>query len=405
MKRVIFLLTLAIISASLLSCGRGAEPSVDSAYSEQDESDAILPSNPDTGVGTTAAETDEATTFPSPSTVSFSWSDGRKTVIKGSSWAPRVFSSEQGKLIAGYETSSGIKTAISTNNGRNWTAEAAASFRPDKTCANVNFFAFDGRLYMAYRAIGDQDDGFYTSLQVSVSEDSGRSWRHHSTICEYLETSHKTKGVWEPCLGEIDGSLVCFYANDHPSVTSMQNIESLTWDGVAWTNRTVICDGRSHNSRDGMPVWIRLNSGGYAMVIESSHERNSGHPFVIRLLLSDDGKKWSEPKTVYVPTTSGSKAGAPGIVELPTGQLVISFQTDEDATKKGDSTSVMKTIISDGTEYRKLTTASFSPSDNVFGTPDGEHSTWTGIRYGEGYLYAAAGTRSGSSLNAIKIIS
>jgi len=393
---------IAVISSLLLSCGRSAAPEPDRSSSMGDETEPSLPADSEAGTAI-AVETDAATTLPSPSTVSFSWSDGRKTVIRGSSWAPRVFSAEPGKLIAGYETSSGIKTAISINNGRNWTAEAAASFRPDKACANVNFYAFDGRLYMAYRAIGDQDDGFYTSLQVSVSEDSGRSWRHHSTICEYLEASHKTKGVWEPCLGEIDGNLVCFYANDHPSVTSMQNIESLTWDGTAWSNRTVISNGKNHNSRDGMPVWIRLESGGYAMVIESSHERNSGHPFVIRLLLSDDGKKWSEPKTVYVPTTSGSKAGAPGIVELPTGQLVISFQTDEDATAKGDSTSVMKTIISDGTVYRKLTTSSFTPSDNVFGTPDGEHSTWSGIWYGEGYLYAAAGTRSGSSLNAIKI--
>lgn len=101
--------------------------------------------------------------------------------------------------------------------------------------------------------------------------------------------------------------------------------------------------------------------------------------------------------------TAGSKAGAPGIAELPTGQLVISFQTDEDASTKGDSTSVMKTVISDGTEYRKLGTSNFSASDNVFGTPDGESSVWTGIWYCDGYLYAAAGTSSGSQLNVIQI--
>ncbi len=376
-----------------VSCGQG-ESSLTSAPGE-DSAEAPGES--------TATETAAEETLPSPVPLSFSWKDGKKSVIKSGTWAPRVYTLSSGELIAGYETSSGIKTMISADNGRSWKAEAAASFAPDKNCANVNFFASGGRLYMAYRAIGDTTDGYYTSLRVSVSDDLGRSWEHHSTVCEYIEPSHKFKGVWEPCLGEIDGKLTCFYANDFPSVTSMQNIESLTWTGSDWSDRLVVSDGKSHDSRDGMPVWIRLADGTYAMVIESSHSRISGHPFVIRLMFSDDGKKWSAPRTVYIPVTAGSKAGAPGIAELPTGQLVISFQTDEDASTKGDSTSVMKTVISDGTEYRKLGTSNFSASDNVFGTPDGESSAWTGIWYCDGYLYAAAGTRSGSQLNVIQI--
>lgn len=343
-------------------------------------------------------DADEAAEF-----VEFSWSDGTKRVIRGGAWGTRVYTMSDGNLISGYETSSGIKTMISTNNGKSWKSEAQASFRNDKSCANVNLYEFEGSVYLAYRATGEVSGGYYTSLQVSVSEDFGKSWKHHSTVCEYTQKDGAFRGVWEPFLGELNGELTCFYANDSTSVTTMQNIESLTWNGSKWTDRTIISNGQKHDSRDGMPVWTALSEGGYACVIESSKDRAKGHPFVIQILYSADGVKWGEPVTIYTPTTYGSKAGAPGIVELPSGQIVVSFQTDEDATVKGDGTSVMKTIISDGTAVKKLKAKNFTESDNVFGTPDGEGSVWTGIWYGNGYLYAAAGTRNGAEVNIIEI--
>ena len=335
--------------------------------------------------------------------IEFLWKDGDESVIRGGSWGPRVYTMSDGRLIAGFETSGGIKTATSEDNAKTWKKDAAASFHQDLACANVNFYEFEDKLYLAYRATGQRENGFYTSLQVSVSENGGKSWAHHSTVAEYTEGSGNTRGVWEPYLGTLNGKLTCFYANDSSSVTHMQNIEYMVWNGSSWRERTVVCDGVSHNSRDGMPVWTQTKGGEYVLVIESSAMRDSGHPFVIQLVYSKDGKSWSRPVTVYTPTTNGSKAGAPGVVELPNGQIIISFQTDEDATKKGDGTSVMKTIISDGTNVKRLKASNFSKSDNVFGTPDGEGSVWTGIWSCDGWLYAAAGTKKGSSLKKINL--
>jgi len=127
-------------------------------------------------------------------------------------------------------------------------------------------------------------------------------------------------------------------------MTTVQNIEYLQWDGLARGNQIIICNGEAHSSRDGMPVWLALSNGYYACVIESA--ALSDYPFVIKLLWSGGGVNWSEPVKVYVPNTNNSKAGTPGIAELSSGQIVISFQTDEDASVKGDGTSVMKTITS-----------------------------------------------------------
>lgn len=164
------------------------------------------------------------------------------------------------------------------------------------------------------------------------------------------------------------------------------------------------------------PVWNSLSTGEYVIIIESSKYRNSSQPFVIQLLYSDDGINWSNPVDVYIPTSKNSKAAAPGIIEIPsTNQLVISFQTDEDATKKGDSYSVMKTIYST-VSFKELKeniksgnsiTNKFSSFENIFKTSNGASTVWTGIHYKNGWLYATAGgsssTKSGSLLKKIYI--
>ena len=83
--------------------------------------------------------------------------------------------------------------------------------------------------------------------------------------------------------------------------------------------------------------------------------------------------------------------------------IIISFQTDEDVQTKGDQTSVMKTIISDGTDIHSLTAASFSMPESVFAEADGGVSNWSGLYYQGGYLYAAAGTLYGATVNILCI--
>ena len=358
-------------------------------------SDAITTeTSTETEAFTTEEETEEAE-MKLKENITFEQSE--EIIIRPFSWAPRIYSSNDGEIIAGYETSEGIKTAKSKDGGKSWYGEADASFFQDLNCANVNFF-FDGeRLYLAYRAVGNTDKGLYTSLQVSVSEDNGKSWSYHSTVAEYTDNKGGC-GVWEPYLGLLNGRLICMYANDHPSVTKYQNIEYLVWNGVEWTERTVISDGNAHKSRDGMPVWCESPDGGYLCIIESTTEWNRGYPFVLKLFYSEDGVNWSEPKIIYKPTSKNSKAAAPGITVLPDGRLAVSFQTDEDATVKGDAQSVMKIMFSDGTAIKELDKMHFSTPENIFGTPDGESSVWSGIFYRDGVIYASAGTKNGSSL-------
>ena len=332
----------------------------------------------------------------------FSWNTVRQTGILPHGASPRVYRLKNGSLIAAVEAEGGIRVFSAEDDGSAWRDAGPGSFTPDLTCANPEFFELpDGQVLLAHRAIGKRENGFYTSIRVNIGD--GKSFRPHSVVTEYTEADGGFRGVWEPCLGLLNGVLTCFYANDSTSVTPLQNIEYMQWDGSGWGNRTVVCSGVEHDSRDGMPVWIPLSSGGYALVIESTHLRNmpGKHPFVIQLLCSADGRTWTEPVDIFIPKTDGSKAGAPWIAELPDGRLVVSFQTDEDKAVKGDRTSVMKTMLSDGTPAMNLRQDSFSTAETVFDVPEDAGALWTAVYTDGRELFASAGTPDGAVLKRV----
>ncbi len=333
------------------------------------------------------------------------WNTIPQTVIRPHAASPRVCRLKSGVLIAAAETRKGIRVFSTDDDGLTWRDAGPGSFTPELSCANPEFFELpDGQVLLAHRAIGKREDRFYTSIRVNVGD--GMTFRLHSVVTEYTEADGGFRGVWEPCLGMLNGVLTCFYANDSTSVTPQQNIEYLQWDGKTWGNRTVICDGMKHDSRDGMPVWIPLSAGGYVLVIESTHLRNEAgrHPFVIQLLFSADGKMWTEPRDIFIPSTEGSKAGAPWIAELGDGRLVVSLQTDEDRAVKGDRTSVMKTVISDGTPADRLDASHFSAAETVFDVPEDAGALWTAVYTDGRELFASAGTPDGAVLKRVRVV-
>ena len=165
----------------------------------------------------------------------------------------------------------------------------------------------------------------------------------------------------------------------------------MQWINGEWTNRTVVSNGDEHNSRDGMPVWQRLSSGKYVCVIEGWVP--NGTELCIKLLYSDDGFNWSEPVIIY--RAKNGTCGAPYVIQLPTGQLYITFQTNENFEGRiPHSEPKMYAIISDGTDVEGLTEENFSEPENVFAIADGEYALWNSVYLSDNYLYVATHTNS-----------
>lgn len=343
----------------------------------------------------TAPSTETQPQLPEP--FYFSWRDGELIDTGIRSGYPRLYALRDGAMLLGYD---GMYVARSTDDGRTWSKGIHASQDYVGT-ANAAFFqSEDGTVYLGFRSTGHREDGsFYSSIQVSYSTDNGYTWAHHSTVYENVEPTGVFKGVWEPHFGMMNGYLTCFYANDSTNITALQNIEYKQWDPETgeWTNRTVVSTGRLHGSRDGMPVWMQLSTGEYVCVMEAFNKEDSDN-FCIKLTYSLDGKEWSTPVTVMRAKRKGTVCAAPYVVELPTGQLVISCQTNELA---GGETYYMSTVISDGTPVQQLTEENFSDHDYpCYDTIPDDSGLWNGMYVYKNYIYACTGTgRQGIRIN------
>ncbi len=321
----------------------------------------------------------------------FEWKDGKliNTGINGG--YPRLYALKDGTLLLAYD---GMYVRRSENNGLTWGPAVKASLDYPGTANAALFQDEDGVIYLGFRSTGyNADKSFFANIHVTCSKDNGKTWQKHSTVYENTEPTGAFKGVWEPHFGMMNGKLTCFYANDSTNIIEhYQNIEYKQWDPNAkkWDNRTVVCDGKAHQSRDGMPVWQQLSTGEYVCVIEAFN-KDDNNCFAIKLTWSDDGKNWSEPVTVMRAKKKGTACAAPYIVELPNGQIVISCQTNEKTVESTKENYIMSTVISDGTPVKFISEENFSSHDypctdlSVLGK-----AMWNGMYVHNGFIFTCS---------------
>ena len=355
---------------------------------------------------------------------------------------PRLYILNDGTWLCGFDTGK-IYVTRSSDMGNTWSEPVLASLHDEYACANVAFYQFDnGDILCAYRALGKDKK----EMHCTLSKDGGLSWEYHSTIednyrtaLELGKTIEDAKealknepriGFYEPHFGIINNKLTVMYADDFsPMLTNVrgdialnyetQCIVSRTWNEImkTWENRQIVLDGTipkvsgiNEYSRDGMSVFDQLSDGTYVLVIEGTYRRTEqygNNPFIILLSYSKDGINWSDPVEVYVPKGNGTKAGAPFLCVTSDDRIIISFQTDEDSYEHGkgigDSVSIMKTIISDGTNVENITIDNFSEAVNVFDLCPGDLSNWNGMYIHNDVLYCVSGIRGTTQLNSTKL--
>lgn len=315
------------------------------------------------------------------------WDEKARTIYMGGGAYPRMYQLQDGTLLCGFDASMGgpnarIAVARSEDGGKTWSFPKVAAEKKGFDCANANFIQLEnGDILLAYRAIkgGENIDA---KILCNISRDNGKTWEYHSSVIE----EYGKGGVWEPHFIMIDGKVAVFYANDSQHAmgdTGFQNIEFKLLEQDGWGEKRIASNGNETKSRDGMPVVDRLSDGRYVMVVEANDFPD--YVFITQIKFSPDGLDWSDPlKTIYRPTKKGAgkKAGAPYIVVLPGDILVVSFQTDEDATQNGDHVSTMKVIVSK--DLGKSWTDPFTP----FPVPDGKSAIWNGMYWANDQLFA-----------------
>ncbi|WP_091222925.1 exo-alpha-sialidase [Paenibacillus sp. BC26] len=299
----------------------------------------------------------------------------------GGAWYPRLVKLSATDWLVSFDTNvdggfTKVKVAKSTNAGQSWGAPVVVASDAAGDVGNAQMLRLtSGEIWLAYRVVVQSGSTTNTYLKVRKSTDNGATWSDLSGGQIASATATSFKGLWEPHLGYIGSTIAVMYADDSPAVAGTggkQNLYMRTWNGSAWNSATMVSDGVAAGSRDGMPVFAQMSDGRYITVFEASDV--AGYPFVIKYKISNDGLNWSGARqTLYIPTKTGKKAGAPFVVKLGDGRLMTSFQTDEDSANTGDNYSSMRTLISSNNG------STWQYKHNVFPVSDTTSSNWNAL--------------------------
>jgi hypothetical protein len=270
----------------------------------------------------------EAQTAPPAATIV--WDGGFRPIIAEKAAYPRAAALADGRLLVTFArttpTAREIACVVSRDGGKTWTDYRRICAQPRGVDLD-NAFPLqlaDGTIVVAYRRHEREHRRF--RLEISASRDTER-WTALATIAA------ASQGVWEPFLLALpNGELQAYYASEEGCCPS-QRIEMRTSpdNGKSWSAPRTVAQKRG--SRDGMPGVVRIAGQELLAVFEA--QDLAPFRFVIRAVRSPDlGRTWSGVRElVYCPQTPDAArwaAGAPSIVGLRDGRLMVSFQSDEE---------------------------------------------------------------------------
>ena len=227
----------------------------------------------------------------------------------------------------------------------------------------------NGRVLCAFRNHSkNPNTGAYTYFRITVtsSDDRGKTWAYLSTPAS---DAGPVNGNWEPFLRLAgDGTLQIYYSREN-SASDQDSLERFSQDGgKTWSSAQTI-SGAGITARDGM-IGVASISGPKLMAVFESE--STGIFNVMSITSADDGKTWTNRRTVYASTGTGNSAGAPQIINVG-GSMVVSFQTSEDSNL-GQSGAY--------TSHTAAKVVSSSDGGNTWGnklTVGAEQSAWPGL--------------------------
>jgi len=258
------------------------------------------------------------------------WEVDFRTIYSEPASYPRATALADGRVMVTFAHPTPLGRAIacifSRDRGKTWTHYRRICEYPMPTDLD-NAFPLqltDGTVLVAYRRHDRKLHDF--RIEVSSSNDSEK-WTFRSTIAT------GTQGIWEPFLLSLpDGTVQAYYASEEGCYPDQRiDMRTSTDGGKSW--RTPVTVAEKKGARDGMPGVVRLDGQELLAVFEAQDV--PPFRFVIQGVRSPDlGRTWSSTRQLIYrpknPTSAPWAAGAPSIIRLPDGRLMVSFQSDDE---------------------------------------------------------------------------
>lgn len=220
----------------------------------------------------------------------------------------------------------------SIDGGNTW-SEAETLMADD----NPNYWGFsnpglitlqNGDVILAYTGRGKPDDNQHDNIQIRVSKDRGWTFGPPKIVV--------TGRSWEPAMIQLpDGEIELFYSSEARwwsgpgSTASQQEILMVKSDddGLVWKGPEQVA--YTAGMRDGMPVPLVLQ-GGKGIVFPIESVNNIKSPWIVWSSLE---ARWNYANVAtlangrrWLATSENIWGGAPYIVQLPTGETILSCQ-------------------------------------------------------------------------------
>ncbi len=258
---------------------------------------------------------------------------------------PRLLRMQDNSLMVVYETYTGnIDFRRSYDNGATWSdagrlfsqftykGENGKSVQVNMSNAEITQLK-NGDIIAGCNYRPAQAEIAPYSIVIRRSNDNGATWLEPQILYNAAPRFHD--GCWEPSFLQLpDGEVQIYFANENPYQQSEEQEISLLRskdNGATWSDAATVCFRKDR--RDGMPV-ARIIGDEIVVVIEDNNI-DRFKPYTVRTKIADN---WSKPVLADSPDREYALTekiddsvymGAPYLLKLPTGETLISYQTNE----------------------------------------------------------------------------
>ena len=271
----------------------------------------------------------------------------------------RMIRLQNGQILCSYEAGAKAWVCQSADNGKTWSKPVLVQAMPYAAAANPELLQLqNGRILLFYNQ-RPHDKAHPFAIGLCTSEDNGRTWRTKEKFL-YEAGKEPKVGCWEPAAIELPtGEIQLFFANEFPypdnddqEITRLRSFDQ----GATWSDPETVSYRAGH--RDGMPVPLLLQEERgrprIVLAIEDSGLAPGSklQPAIIAVAqaVAQQGKEHNGKERIKLPLIDGASsrrwgallpalpghvyAGAPYLRQMPTGETVLSCQSEEGARQK-----------------------------------------------------------------------
>jgi hypothetical protein len=274
------------------------------------------------------------------------WDTNTLVLIQRQGHYGRIIRLRQGPLVCGYDFRGRIWIRLSSNEGKTWQPAVQVAEWEFGGLTNTELLELqDGTLLCFYdarpgispSAPADAPRARPFAICMARSADHGRTWQKPVTL--YGGGREWGNGCWEPAAIQLpSGEIQVFFANEAPYRESDEQEITLlrsTNNAATWSAPERVSFRAKH--RDGMPVPLVLQNGiDMVAAIEDNGLNGDFKPVILHTTRQDNWHSGAIPAqsphrwgALARPLPATVYAGAPYIRQMPSGEVILSFQTSE----------------------------------------------------------------------------